>query len=247
MRWLRKLLGPHNSLILIREKISDRSALEAELKEIQKYYRFVTFSQLLSSLSSKDASGFAVFGISHARKRVLHEFRDFLGNLSVPMSIFVDPECVGSNRLPLLDELKIYEKHFPLQSKTLEEVRPLCWQHPEEAEKRLNALRSELGPLPLNELDPLEFFCTWGELLQLGTLADFGLQLVYSPKQQARLQNAIKFFSTQLNRAPAGALSEMSVTDDVGALRNLGLSAVIGPETGPTLPNSTLFNLPRWK
>ncbi len=245
MSWLRKLLGPKNSLIFVKDRIANRLVFEEELLSIKKFYSFVPLSELIDEHLKGRAKGLAAFCIPHARKRVVHEFASPLREADVPFTVFVDPDCVGTNRLPVEDELRLLAaQHLPYK-KELESLCDLYWEKPEEVEAAL-ALWRKKGPLPLNSLDPLDFFCTWGELLQLGDKCELGLHLTTSPRHTRRLAEGVKFISQRTGRPPIHAYSEFSVEAQAKTLQEAGFRGVVGPARGAVEEQSRALELPQW-
>ena len=86
-----------------------------------------------------------------------------------PSRFFSGPDCIGLNRLPPEEELGLYEEHYPgrIAEADLARWKMRAWEAPTETEAFLLACRRDIGPLPLERLDPNVFFTTWGKIIGL--------------------------------------------------------------------------------
>lgn len=248
------LFGPSNSIILPYDYQSPRSFenFEDQLKAVREHYRFAKLSEIVKRLQQGKRQGLAAVVFENPRKGVLLQAIPTLLSLEIPFTIFIDPDCVGLNRLPSEEELKAYHSAYPekLNLSDLTSWIEKARRSPVETDSFLKECRKSFGPLPLDQMDPLQFFTTWGKMTELSPeLVEFGLRLSYQIYSLADYEEKSQFASLQLRakltlfrRHPAG-ISQV----EESILSQSGIEGVLGYEISEVKRNTSLFNLPIWK
>lgn len=245
--------GPGNSVIVPfdyrdRESFVD---FEEQLTAIQQHYKIVKLSQLVDSIKKRKRQGLATIALSNPRKGVMLQAVSALVSLELPFVIFLDPDLVGLNRLPMNEELRIYQEHYP----ELFSVSDLHYwlskvsSEPGKVDEFLKQARSQIGPLPVDHLDSLQFFSTWGKLIEISPeLVEFGFNLDHQELNQEALEKKFKFFSCQLKGRPRfGRCVDRSLTKaEEAVLRHLGIEAVLTAQESEINRDSDLYHLPIW-
>ena len=98
------LFGPKNSLILVYDHLPSDNTFEAQIDEVGRFYRFIKLSSLVKRLKKGKAGGRAAIVFSHARKSLFLEAVPALRAREIPVTVFLHPDCVGTNRLPAEEE-----------------------------------------------------------------------------------------------------------------------------------------------
>ncbi len=152
MGLLRRLFGPSNSLLLYHDHLSDEDyeLFERQWEEVKRYYRFTTLSELVKKHQAGE-HGFAAVLIGRPRKSLFLRAIPALIGESVPVTVFVDPECVGVNRLPLEEELGWFREAYPerLTDETFRHYFSLaCERAGYRVMNSLRQCREDMGPLP---------------------------------------------------------------------------------------------------
>lgn len=250
MSLLRRFLRPPNALILAYDHLEqeDAEAMEEQLKEVGRYYQFAKLSQVVEARRKGKALGMAAVVFKHARKSLIVRGLARTRNEGIPITVFVDADRVGTNRLPLDEELEIYDGHYPGKIPATEKARLLaaCWTKPEEVETFLKRCRTEIGPLPLNELNPTRYFATWGNLTEVPPdLFECGLSIT---SDLAAVDVAAQLtFVRQRAKAPVTLSYSPRVLERAEAtLAPLGVEALLGPTKGAVDKSTSLWALPQW-
>jgi hypothetical protein len=258
MRW------PHwfrdkNSLILEYDHLDDRSVdmFHQQIEEVGNYYKFVGLSEIGISLQNKKSLGTAAVIFKNPRKSVLLRAIPFLIDKRIPFTLFLRTDCVGLNRLPPEEEFDWIERN---SSKKLEEERRskffrLCWENPLKVDEFLKGIRSELGPMPVEKLDPTIFFSTWGKLLEVPQeLVTWGMTLYTAPDSSRYLEDEILFMRRLLGRAPevgkVGSLATLVEANNgwnEASLSRLALLACVGNLDGAVTHSNSRWDLPVWR
>jgi len=172
------LFRPKNSILVSFDYEGPESFLDLEnqIIAIEEHYRF----NKLSELAQQKKMGKAFLVFENPRKGTILKGLPTLVSRKLPFTLFVDPDYVGLNRLPLVEELQAYQKAYPEKWAPAEHLKWVerASQNPSEVDDFLKKCRSELGPLPVEQLDPLSFFSTWGKLNEWPPeLIEFGLSV----------------------------------------------------------------------
>jgi len=245
--------GPRNSVIVPfdyrdRESFVD---FEEQLSAIQQHYKIVKMSQLVDSIKKRKRQGLATIALSNPRKGVMLQAVSALVSLELPFIIFLDPDLVGLNRLPLDEELRTYQKHYPehFSVSDLKYWLSKVSSEPGKVDDFLKQARSEIGPLPVDHLDSLQFFSTWGKLIEISPeLVEFGFNLDHQELNPEALERKFKFFNCQLKGNPRfGRCHERSLTKaEEAVLLQMGIEAVLTAKESEINRDSDLYHLPIW-
>lgn len=242
---IRALFGPSNSLVLAVDPVAmPRFELEEALDDIGRYYRFGTLSE------AAGRRGMAAVVFPEARKRHFLNYTPLIRSMDIPVTIFVQPECVGVTRLPLWEELSIYREHFaafPDEPHLLDRA----WTDAAWAEAKIVEARGLHGPLPYDHLDPMRFYGRWRDLGDFPPeKLEVGLDLPVSvhPGHEARLREAVAFAKSQAKRPLRYAIGRDAVLDDAGErwLGDQGFVGYVSGLSGPVLKGTNPWRLPRW-
>ena len=101
-----QLFGPSNSLILLYDHLTHESAeeMESQIDEIGRYYKFVRLSELVRYDRRSRRCGVAVLAFKEARKSFFLLGAKRLQTRGLPFTLFLRPDCIGTNRLASEDE-----------------------------------------------------------------------------------------------------------------------------------------------
>lgn len=226
---LGRFFGPKNSLILAYDHLTQETVeeMESQLDEVGQYYRFVK----LSELALRRSLGLASVVILNPRKSAQLRGFSLLAGRDIPATIFIQPDCVGLNRLPPDEELAAFQAAYPDAPSALPSGGP------EAIDSFLRGLRQRLGPLPVDKMDPTLFFTTWGKLLEIPPpLREFGLHLGGG--------GDLAYLSKQVKEEVRLAYSPRTPETD---LRRDGIAAVLTPQAGLVDKNTPLWRLPTYK
>jgi len=250
-----RLFRQKNSIIVQFDHIDEKDVedFEGKIEEIANYYRFSKLEEIGSRLVSRKNQGLAAIVFNNPRKSVLLRAVPFLVSKSIPFTCFLRADCIGLNKLPLEEELNFYSQAHPekLNSKVIAQKMTEAWIQPEEVEKYLLGLRKDLGPLPLNKIDPTFFFSTWGKLLELPQeLIEWGVTLYASEQNLKLIEDGIFFMRQQLKCVPK--VARFGVQGEVlgwseASLRKLSFSACLGGKEGAVTQASHWSDLPIWR
>ncbi|NBX92133.1 MAG: hypothetical protein EBQ85_02750 [Proteobacteria bacterium] len=248
------MFGSSHSLILPfdyanRDTFDD---FEEQLTVLRQRYRFAHVSEVVARVQKRKRQGLAVILFENPRQGVLNQALPVLVSLGIPFMIFLDPDYVGLNRLPLFEELAAYRRTYP-ENWTEDEFlgwQQKCLEAPNEVDSFLMSCRARLGPLPIERLDPLSFFCTWGKLLEINPeQVEFGLSINERISSFERVRDKLQFSEIQLKRKIQLVRSpkEGFQPDETEKVRQLGIQAIIGHRIEVVDRNSSLVDLPIWK
>lgn len=234
--------GPKNSLILLYDLVDPNGVelLASQLKETRKYYDFVKLSTLVEKKSQGKGMGLCALSFKHPRKNFQLFSLPLIQDLDLPVTLFLQPECVGTNRLPLLEEIEWLQKEFP--NEIGPEWRNLFIEDPEKAEDEFGKLRKKLGNLPVQKIGPESFYLTWGNLLDLNPqVVEFGLTVPTLSK--AWVQEAKKYAETQLSKPLLLAYTPLSPSP---FFSELGFKGVLTENKAMVEKSTSLLALPQW-
>jgi len=243
----RRLTGPANSLILLYDHVTDEIAndLEEQVREVGRYYRWAKLGDLCAAVRDGRALGMAAVAFKYPRKSVLLRAMPILRAENVPVTIFLPGEGVGMNRLPAEEELAAYRETYPqaFSDELYRSFINLAYEDPLALEERLLAFRREIGPLPLDSLDPTRFFSTWGKLIEIPpTSREFGFHVGYHPRHEKLFQETIAFLERQTGAPLRVAHAERPFAE----YARWGFSGVVGNRKGAVIKGVPLGDLPIW-
>ena len=246
--------GPNNSIIIpfdYQDPLSFEK-FEDQIQAVGEHYRFAKLSEVVKRLQQGKRQGLAAIVFENPRKGVLLHAVPALISLNIPFTIFIDPDYVGLNRLPPEEELKAYHSAYSEKLGLLEVTQWVekARVYPAETDRFLKECRKIVGPLPLNQMDPLQFFTTWGKLTELSPeLVEFGMRLSHQVSSLAEFEEKMRFTALQLKtkltlfRAHPSGLSQ----SEQSILLQTGIESILGNEVSEVTKKSTLLNLPVWK
>lgn len=241
-------LRPKNSILVPFDYEGPDSFFDFEdqISAIEKHYHFCKLSDLL--VSKKGGKAFLVF--ENPRKGVILKGIPALLSREAPFTIFVDPDYVGLNRLPLNEELKAYQQAYPDKWTPSEQLKwfDRAIQNPSEVDDFLKRCRLELGPLPIDQLDPLSFFSTWGKLVEWPPeLVEFGFSIRHTLSPES-LQKKLQFFDWQLKVRPkvARLVKDQILPQELEVLEKAGIRVLVGHQKGEITKESSLWDVPVW-
>lgn len=226
--------------------------LAEQVHALKEHYQLSLLSEGIDRFRNKGKLGWASLVFETPRKGALVRAFPELISLEVPFFVFIDPDYVGLNRLPVQEELSLYREHY---SDLFTQTDYEAWLQrsrlmPEETDLFLKECRKKLGPLPIDKIDPLSFFATWGKIMELpAQLIDFGVSLSCEIKSKQFLEEKLIFMSQQLKRrpqiirAPVSGFSE----EELKILQQCNVRAVVGHEVAAVEKKSPLTHLPIWK
>ena len=231
MNWFRNLLGNEPSLVLCYDRVtpSDFEVIEEQIADLQKSYTLVTLTELIMALNKERARGLAALAFELPRRGL----QDWVATHPIPMTIFLDPDCIGTNRLPLREEI--------LRLEHGNELANLAIEAPDKALEELTRKKKESGPLAYNEMSPFDFMMTWGKLIEMPKeRVSFGLYLGKSDRNT--LQRDLGFAETQLQQKIEVALSTINGGADVA--KGLGLGGCVTKCQGLVTQKTDPFQIP---
>lgn len=246
MKWIQKLFRPDNGLVLVWDKFGPEQdeALGAQLDAVAKYYRWVKFSEIGRALEAQKGLGMAAIVFINPRKGITQFAAPLLLDQGIPFTVFLRSDCVGSNRLPLEEEIELFEEHYVDKMKDNSYMKERVLSDPNRVDRWLESLRSELGPLPLERINPLDLFATWGSLGKFPTdLVEIGLH--HSRDSSEGMVEDIKFIEQQMNRSASVAYAPGAAIE-VKTWRNLEIGTVLVPKKGAVQPNTLPHEIPQW-
>ncbi len=250
-----KWLGQSNSVVLEFDHINDSEleTFEGQIEEVEKYYQFSKLEEIGLRVKLGKRQGFAAILFKNPRKSVLLRIVPFLVGKKIPFTIFLRTDCVGLNKLPHDEELNFYSQKYPekLTQEVLEQKKKILWNSPDEIETFLRSLRKEMGPLPLELIDPTFFFSTWGKLIELPKeLVEWGITLYVSSNQRSVVENEILFMRQQLGVLPRVARVAQFTQDAVWnetSLSQLNIAACVTGSYGAVTRESQWWDLSVWR
>jgi len=243
------LFGPGNSLVLLYDILldSDLDAFQEQVVETAKYYKGVLLSELVEN-NTKRKSGYFSVCFKQARKNFQLNVLPLLLKLDVPCTLFLQPECIGTNRLPLLEEIAWFRKEYPakINESQLSEWEKLIRKDQEVAEQRLQVLRKEIGALPVQNIGPDAFYMKWGDLLDLNPKQfEFGLHL-YCDSEEWVIDSK-RYAETQLSRKLVTSYCAYDTPFTEDKMRHFGFNGLVTERVGTVETGKTNFNLPQWR
>ena len=243
----RRLTGPGNSLILFYDHLTDEGAdeMEEQLREVGRYYRWTKLGDLCQALSQGSGTALAAVAFAYPRKSVLLRAVPILRAEKIPVTIFLPGDGVGMNRLPPEEELASYRETYPaaFTDELYQNFINLAWEDPLALEEKLLGFRREIGPLPLNSLDPTRFFSTWGKLVELPPeTREFGFHVGCHPRHERIWSETLEFLERQTGSPLRVAYAERPFPE----YARWGFSGVVGTRKGAVVPGVSLGELPIW-
>ncbi len=244
------LFGPRNSIVLVYDFLEESSleAFEANLSETKKYYDFVLLSELIEKNEKGKAKGLCALCFTHPRKNFQLHALPLIQNLSLSCTVFMQPECMGTNRLPLFEEMQWLLKEHPtaLSESQFRDWRSLFATNPDLAEARYDALRKELGVLPITKIGPESYYLTWGNLTDLNPqYFEWGIHL--ASQSPSWIQGSKAFAEQRLARPiTVGFLpKETQLSSEEG--KKMGFRGFVTERVGAVESRQNTFSLPQWK
>jgi len=243
----RRLTGPGNALILLSDHLTSATAPEWEeqVKEVARYYRFVKLGDLVEAAEKNQAHGLASVAFEFPRKSAMLRAVPFLRGENIPVTFFLTGDGIGMNRLPSTEELQLYRESYPaaFSDELYARLQETAWEDPVGLDERLLAFRREIGPLPLETIDPMRFFSTWGKLVEIPPAErEFGFHLTYHPRHEALLSETLPFLERQTGQPLRVALSRQSFE----GFEKWGFTGVVGTRKGAVKTGVSLGDLPVW-
>lgn len=238
MMW--NLFGPRNSLILLFDHLTDENYDDfiGQIEEIGRYYRFCRLSEIARIGKATRKLGQAAVCFRSARKSFFLRGARLLREKDIPVTLFLRPDCVGLNRLPLDEEWAAY-------GESADEMKRLAWEEPLEARTRLDNLRVKKGPPPLNEMDPTAFFGTWGNIVDIhASLIEVGLYVHERPSARGELAESAEFIRRQTKFPLQIAFTPFYESDTAKQLASIGIGAVLCDRPGVVEKRTPLSALP---
>lgn len=251
----RKILGPSNSLFLCWDHVTDEGAreLEAQVEEVRRYYHLAMLSEIIGFDGKPHTMGNAALVFINARRSVFQRAVPWLLSERIPFTLFLRPDCIGLNRLPPEEELELYREHYPerMPEAVLQQWTKKAWEAPVEADAFLIACRREIGPLPIESIDPGLFFTTWGKILALDPkFRELGFYVGHDPGVGGAVISALTFIRQQTGVQVRIAYSPRHAAKDIaaakGALEPLGIGSLLTARTGALERRTDPWSLPCW-
>ena len=228
----RRFFGPDNSLILAYDKPDtlDLEELNAQLDHVSAYYQWKSLSEIVGKLQQSGTNGFASVVFLSARKGLFLKFLPEILARDIPITVFADPDLIGTNRLAPIEEIEIYRKKFP-------HLAPKA---------SLEAAR-QLGTFPVEESNPLDFSATWGKIMEIpASKLDVGISVSRSMTEGEFTHNA-KFVSQRTGRSVHLAYGKSFLsTISEEKLTGLGIAAIVGNNAGVIEKKTSRFDLPQF-
>ena len=249
MGLLKKFLGPSQSLLLRYDHLDGMrmDELEEQLDEIGEFYRFSKLSDIVGGRRRPVRGGAAVL-FENARKSLFLWAAPLLMRKQIPFTVFLRPDCIGLNRLPVSEEVAAFQEQYADRLSQTEAMGlvDLAWHDPGEVETRLLHLRRQLGPLPVEKLDPTRFFATWGKILEIPPdCIEFGWHLTSGPDNPKLLGDAIEFIRRQTKRVVRMAFSERE-GHSRNSLAGFGIEGLVTGNSWAVERDTDAFCLPCW-
>lgn len=254
MKWLR-WLEQSNSVILEFDHIAQDQLeiFEEQVSEVEKFYQFSSVEEIASRTNQKKRQGLAAITFNNPRKSVILRALPVLTGKKIPFTLFLRADCIGLNKLPPEEELGFYIKKYPdkFLLNEIEKVKQDLPFAPEKVDEFLRSLRSGIGPLPLELIDPTLFFCTWGKLKEIPKdLVEWGVSLYLSPSKSPSLGDEILFMRQQLGFSPRVArvaAPGQEAAWNAGELKKLNLAGCVTGKDGAVTRESHWWDLPYWR
>ena len=172
-----------------------------------------------------------------------------LRELDIPATVFLTASCIGSNRLPLSDEILAY------QTKHSDELSPE-WVHATIEKAFMDAgiipdvvatLRKKFGPPPIDAMDPMLFFATWRQIVEL-PLGDteLGFSLEENPQAGKNWKDALSYTRKQSRSALSSAFCPFSLGIRADCVRDEGVFSVVSCRSGVVERRTSPLDLPNF-
>ena len=246
--------APKNSIVLPFDYAGPHSFqdFEDQIQAVKKLYRFAKLGQIVDAIKKRKRQGLASIVLENPRKGVLLQAIPVLVSLEIPFTLFVDPDYPGLNRLPLEEEMAAYHRSYPdkFSQSEFEHWQEVAGKNPLEADLFLKNSRKTLGPLPVNDLDPLYFFSTWGKLLDLPPdLVEFGLSVSHELSSKDQIDEKTSFIEKQLKTRPLLIRSPKAgfSSKELEWIVNSKFDGIVGHQEGEVTKETSVFNIPIWK
>jgi len=240
-----KIFGPRNSLVLLWDHLTQEGAddLERQIDEISRYYQFVPFSHLVRPEASGRRLGSAAIAFKNPRKSFFLRALSLLKEKQVVPILFLRPELIGTNRIPLEDEWAAY----PAEQTKPMDIGRLTWENVSEANRMVNRIRETSGPLPLDNMDPGLFMGTWGNIVEtLPSRCEIGLHVPSRPKDSNEVRRELEFAAKQLTRQITTAFIPHEAADTLEVLRGAGITSVLTSRQGIVEKKTSPFGIPHY-
>jgi hypothetical protein len=244
-------LRPANALVLGYDHLgqAEAEAFESQIGEVRKYYQLVRLSEIAEALAKGRALGMAAIVFRQSRKSLFLRALPFLRTEDIPVTIFVRADHQGTNRLPAEEELRHFQQHYPgrLTEALVTEKVAEGWSNPATLDEFVRCCRQEIGPFPLNELDPTTFFSTWGSLMEFPPdRLEVGFYVGAGPGNEETLRTQLTFVRQQTRqpvRIGFWPRSDGNARHIAGAL---GLPAMLTTRLGAVEAGTSPWDLPQW-
>lgn len=226
--------------------------LEDQIIALKEHYQFITLSEMIARVKKGKSRGFAAIVFDKPRKGVFVKAVPILLSLNVPFFLFIDPDYTGLNRLPMSEELCLYRDHYSnlFTQSEFEQWVIRSRREPEETDFFLKDCRKKFGPLPIEKIDPLSFFSTWGKILELPPdSVDFGITLSHQIISPDTFQEKLSFVGQHLKKVPdvVRAPTQGFSREEIEVLKQCGVEGVLGHQVAPIDKNANVFDLPIWR
>lgn len=251
-----QILKPSHSLVLAFDRLTEAEGdeLAQQIAAVRERYTFATVSTLAQGLGSVGflrGRGLACLVFKNPRKGFWLWVLPQLLAEQIPFTLYIDPSCVGLNRLPANEELNAYAETYPqaFTETALQTLRRKAWQDPEGWDREIHTFRKELGPLPVENLDPGDFFVTWGKVNELPpATAELGWHLSQDWRSP-EVQRGLHFFRTQVRRPVCTALlsGAFAAPPNDTQWLELGISSALTGRKGLVGKDTRALDLPLWE
>jgi hypothetical protein len=241
--------GPRNSLVLAYDHLDARAAeeFETQIEEVGRFYKFAKLSELAQPAKRSPALGRAAIVFLQARRSVLMRAVPYLVSREIPFTLFLDPECIGLNTLPFEEEMALLRAARGGQISLAPADEAALWHNPAKRNPAWAQARRDFGPLPIDNLDPMRFFSTWGQIVDIHpSIMEAGLHLFAHPASPD-VAAGLAFVRTQVRRDVSVAFCPYPVSDIESRLSSLGLVAAVSSEYGEVRAGTPRYSLPRFK
>jgi hypothetical protein len=249
VNFLKNILGPANALLLLFDPVTEDEGREAQsqIEVLQKHYELVKVSTLVENLKNRRFRGQAAVSFRNARKGIFRVVVPFLRDHQIPFTIFVRSEELGTGRLPLEDEIRAFVKAYPDKVAPVDAERLLSrtWSEPELVRRALLQWRSNVGPLPITQMEAAQFPPVWGKLIELPrTLFEVGIHIAEKPFDAGALKMQNDFIKFHMGYSPLVAFSTGFIENEV--LTEQGIRGCVSVEKGIINKKTDPMRLPYW-
>lgn len=233
-----KLLSPNNSILLVEDPINREGieAFEKAILEIKSFYRFVPLSKVIQKEKKYRGLGFACLVFKEARKFFFHSIRPFLREEKIPFTLILRPDEIGTNRLSITEEQLQYRE----KAKELVAEQERVFEGLSDKQSARDFLRKALGPFPFEIQDPLRFYMTWGQVLQVLDADNEVAMWVDAFSCETKFYEDLKFVKTQTGKEVQAIYAERNFSFLQSFPR-------LSDTEGFVEKSTPLQNLPQWK